>query len=96
MLQGYVSFISEGWGGRASDKCVESKSGLIKKLLQSDIVLADPGFNIDEPIQELLRFLYSTTKKCSVKEIDSTRSIVNVRFHVKRLIGNLRQKYTMS
>ena len=42
-----VSFISEGWGGRASDKYI-TKFGFIKNLLPGDIVLADCGFNIDE------------------------------------------------
>ena len=45
-----VSFISEGWGGRASDKYITTKSGFIKNLLAGDIVLVDRGFNIDELI----------------------------------------------
>ena len=48
--QGSVSFISEGWGGRASDKYITTKSGFIKNLLPGDIVLADRGFNIDDLI----------------------------------------------
>ena len=44
--QGTISFISKGWGGRASDKCVTENSGFLSKLLPGDVVLADRGFDI--------------------------------------------------
>uniref|UniRef100_A0A8C5EQN9 THAP-type domain-containing protein n=1 Tax=Gouania willdenowi TaxID=441366 RepID=A0A8C5EQN9_GOUWI len=46
--QGVISFISNGWGGRTSDKHITEQSGFLNKLLPGDIVLADRGFNIRE------------------------------------------------
>ena len=95
-----VSFISEGWGGRASDKYITTKSGFIKNLLPRDIVLADRGFNIDELIATVgasiqIPAFTKVKRQLSGKEVDSTRSIANVRIHVERIIGAVRQKYTM-
>lgn len=37
--QGTVSFISKGWGGRASDKFITEHCGLLNKLLPGDLVI---------------------------------------------------------
>ena len=43
--QGVVSFLSEAWGGRASDKFITEHSGFI-----SNLFLADRGFDIDDSV----------------------------------------------
>uniref|UniRef100_A0A3P9DFL2 THAP-type domain-containing protein n=1 Tax=Maylandia zebra TaxID=106582 RepID=A0A3P9DFL2_9CICH len=43
---GAISFISRGWGGRASDKHITERCGILQKLLPGDVVLADRGFDI--------------------------------------------------
>lgn len=96
--QGSVSFISEGWGGRASDKCITENSSFFNNLLPGDTILADCGFDIHDSVG-----LYAATikipaftkgkKQLEGIEVEQTRSIANVRIHVERVIGNIRKKY---
>ena len=97
--QGTVSFISEGWG-RVSDKHLTLHSGILKKLLPGDTVLADRGFDIQESVGLLWATLKMPTftkgkSQLSVIEVEQTRRIANVRIHVERVIGNIRQKFSL-
>ena len=70
------------------------------KLLPGDIVLADRGFDIADSVgmyQAKLHLPAFTRGKdqLSALEVEETRSIANVRIHVERVIGNVRQKYSI-
>ena len=98
--QGVVSFVSEAWGGRTSDKYLTEHCGILGKLLPGDVVLADRGFDISESVGTMQARLHipAFTKgkdQLSALEIEETRSIANVRIHVERVIGAVRQKYTV-
>ena len=98
--QGTVSFISEGWGGRVSDKHLTENSGLLDHLTPGDVILADRGFDIQESVG-----LFCSTikipaftkgkKQLSGIEVEQTRRIANVRIHVERVIGNIRKRYSI-
>ena len=48
--QGVVSYISQAWGGRVSDKYITENCGILSKLLPGDVVLADRGFDIADSV----------------------------------------------
>ncbi|XP_051244579.1 uncharacterized protein LOC127356656 [Dicentrarchus labrax] len=98
--QGSISFMSKAWGGRVTDKHLTEHSGFLDKLLPGDLVLADRGFTIEDSVglfcAELITPPFTRGKKqLSRKEIESAREISRVRIHVERVIGMLRQKYTI-
>ena len=98
--QGAVSFISRSWGGRTTDKHIAENCGLLEKLIPGDIVLADRGFNISESVglmcaEVKIPAFTRGKQQLSPFEIESTRSIARVRIHVERVIGLVRNKYTI-
>lgn len=98
--QGTISFVSKAWGGRVSDKQITQECGLLQLLLPGDLVLADRGFNIYELIgmQQAEAKLPSFTRgksQLSAKEVQDSRELAVVRIHIERLIGVIKQKYTI-
>ena len=96
--QGVVTFISEGWGGRTSDKHLTEKSGVLSNLLPGDIVMVDRGFNIEETVrfyQAELAIPSFTRGKAQLHpvEVEKTRQIASVRIHVERVIGLILRKF---
>lgn len=96
--QGVISFISQGWGGRTSDKHITENCSLLNNLLPGDVVLADRGFTISES----LGFHCATFKTPAFTKgvpqlhpctIEETRNIASVRIHVERIIGLTRSKF---
>ena len=69
-------------------------------LLPGDLVLADRGFNIYElvAIHQPEAKLPAFTKgkaQLSAKEVQDSRELAVVRIHVERLIGVIKQKYSI-
>ena len=98
--QGTVSFISDGWGGRTSDKYVTEHCSLLSNLVPGDTVLADRGFDISDSVGYYCSTLKTPAytmgrSQLSAIEVEQTRRIANVRIHVERVIGNIRKKYSL-
>ncbi|XP_065665541.1 uncharacterized protein LOC136086967 [Hydra vulgaris] len=93
---GSVSFCSEGWGGRVSDKQVTIQSGFLNILETGDLILADRGFRIEQEVATKGAILKvpAFTKgrsQLSAKEVNKSRQLANVRIHVERVIGRLKK-----
>ena len=84
--QGVTTFFSDSWGGRVSDN---RESGLLKKLLSGNILLADRGFDIAEEVGLMQASLEipAFTKglpQLSLVDIEKTRKLANLRIHIER------------
>ena len=95
-----MSFVSDTWEGRVSDKYLTEHSGILKKLLPGDVVLADRGFDIGDSVGMMQTRLHIPAfakgkNQLSALEVQETRDIANVRIYVERVIGNVRQKYSI-
>ena len=98
--QGSIAFISSGWGGRVSDVHLTENCGLLSKLLPGDVILADRGFTIEHSAgmycaEVKIPPFTKGKKQLSKLEVDSAHQLAQVRIHVERVIGVLRQKYSI-
>ena len=98
--QGVVSFVSDPWGGHVSDKYLTEHCGSLENLLPGDVVLADWGFDISDSVCMMQARLYipAFTKgkdQLSAMEVHETKTIANVQIHIERVIGCVRQKYSI-
>ena len=89
---GVVSFVSELWGGRVSDKAITSKCGIIES---GDNVMADRGFEIQELLEpkgvnlNIPPFL-GKRKQLTSREVTETRRIAELCIHMERAIGRIK------
>lgn len=93
---GVISFVSEVFGGRASDKAIVNASGILDKLLpQADAVMVDKGFAIDAECEERHIDLIRPPFACSERQMSQadalrTKSIAKARVHVERAIQRMK------
>ena len=66
-----ISFVSEAWGGRTSDKFLTENCGILKNLLPGDLVLADRGFTVHESVwfYMVLRLTYQLLQEEKISSI---------------------------
>uniref|UniRef100_X1Z3P6 DDE Tnp4 domain-containing protein n=1 Tax=Capitella teleta TaxID=283909 RepID=X1Z3P6_CAPTE len=92
---GLVSFISEAWGGRATDRHITQQSGFLNLIEANDTVMAGRGF----PIQENLLYRFakleipppsSGLEQMSAQNVMKTKRVANVRIPVERAINRLK------
>ena len=94
---GFVNFISRGYGGRASDLAITQDCTFLETLSQGKGVMADRGFKgIDRLSKKkkcsLIRppSVYGN-RKCSKKQVVKTRQIASLRIHIERVIRRIRE-----
>ena len=100
---GAINYISQCWGGRASDIQITRESGFAsgKYDMPGDQILADRGFTLQDDFaagscSELLTPVFTKGKsQLSAKEVEMSRKISSVRIHVERVIGLMKNRYTI-
>ena len=98
---GAITFLSQGYGGRATDKYIVKNSGFIHPNIHSpyDQVLADRGFDLKDEFaagcstESLIPSFTKNKKQLSAKEIETTRKIAHVRIHIERVIGQMKSRF---
>eukprot|EP00112_Aurelia_sp_Birch-Aquarium-sp1_P004893 Seg1553.3 transcript_id=Seg1553.3/GoldUCD/mRNA.D3Y31 product="hypothetical protein" protein_id=Seg1553.3/GoldUCD/D3Y31 len=92
---GYITYISDCYGGRATDQFICQNSGFYNLLEYGDEVMADRGFQIKE---DLLHHYCSLSippgargkSQMTAAECKKTKEVANLRIHVERAINRLK------
>lgn len=88
---GLITFVSNCYGGRASDMFITNTCGFLDLLEENDTILADKGFpGIICENKTLIIMPPFVDGKLTVEEIEQTYSIASVRIHVERSIQRLK------
>ena len=93
---GFVTYVSKLFGGRASDTFISQNSGFGEHLLPGDEVLADRGFTISDILPQGVKLTIPAftkghkDRRLPEESVTSTRRIANVRIHVERAIRRLK------
>jgi hypothetical protein len=92
---GVISFVSEAWGGRASDSHITINSGLLDLLDENDTVMADNGFLIEDALGKkkcklVIPPFRGATPQFTTDQVFDTQEIARRRIHVERSIGRVK------
>ena len=94
---GVITFVSELWGGRVSDKAIIQSSGLLELLEPGDNIIADRGFDLKDVLTpksitiNILSFLGNNRQQLCRTEVEQTRRIAGLQIHVERAMGRIKQ-----
>ena len=92
---GTISYLSEGWGGRTSDRHVVLASCFLDLIDPGDLILADRGFAISSDVLQRHATLEipppsSGWDQHVSDDVKKTKRIANKRIHVERAIGRMK------
>lgn len=93
---GQITFISELYAGRCSDKKIVRHCGLYDILEDGDAVMVDKGFNIEDDLNQrglkltIPPFLESK-QQFTPKQLTDNKSIAAVRVHVERAVRKVKE-----
>ncbi|CAN7993905.1 unnamed protein product [Ixodes pacificus] len=92
---GFIMYVSDVYGGRASDKYIVRHCGVEDHLQRGDEIMADRGFTLDAHLElqgVKLNMPAFTKGKSQLSELDVTRTrrIASLRIHVERAINRIK------
>ena len=105
--RGCISFVSDAWGGRASDRHITLNSSFLERVDPGDQIMADRGFLIREEVMMRRADLVIPPAAKGAQQMSAgdvkatTKEIANLRIHVERAIQRLKtltfriRKYTL-
>ena len=89
---GLVSYVSDAYGGSASDRQIVERSHLIDTMDPGDSVMADKGFDVQDlfapyDVTVNIPTFFRKRNKIASKTVLHDRKIASKRVHVERVIG---------
>ncbi|XP_037579368.2 uncharacterized protein LOC119462094 [Dermacentor silvarum] len=92
---GFIMFVSNAYGGRASDKFIIEESGFVDNLSEGHVIMADRGFSLSNSMKEkgvkLNMPAFSRGKlQFTEGEATASRRISHLRIHVERAINRIK------
>lgn len=92
---GVISFVSEGWPGKTSDRLLTIESGILDLLDENDSVMADKGFTIKDVLEKKKCKLNippfrGSSPQFTTDQIFETQEVASLRIHVERSIGRVK------
>ena len=92
---GLISYVSKGYGGRASDKYIVEDSGFLQLIEPYDQIMADRGFKIRDLLVNVQASLTippstRTALQMSKQDVKATSRIANVRIYVEQAINRIK------
>ncbi|KAK4884907.1 hypothetical protein RN001_001178 [Aquatica leii] len=92
---GLITYVSNGYGGRMSDKAIFNSENIIAKLDPGDAIMVDKGILIKNECQQhfikLIRPPYLRNRtQFSKEDAQTTASIAKARVHVERAIQRIK------
>lgn len=91
---GAVTFVSDLYAGRFSDKKITLESGIYGLLESGDSIMADRGFDLQDDLPEGVSLnippFLSGKSQLTLQEENETRRIASLRVHVERAIGRIK------
>lgn len=93
---GAISFLSECWGGRASDKYITINSGILDKINPGDVILADRGFLVADYFAAkganlVVPNYVKGKKQLTHQQVIRSKKISNIRIHIERVIKQMKR-----
>jgi len=94
-LTGSVTFISNVWDGKVSDRYIMENCGILEKLIVGDVLITSNGKNDDDPegfsCAEVIVPAYQDGKKqlAEMKSID----VPKIRVHINQILSGFKKQY---
>lgn len=92
---GYISHVSDLWGGSVSDHMIVEQSGLLELLEPGDAIMVDKGFRLNDLPPgvrvHIPAFRKPQEPQMSEEDVSHTRQVASARVIVERVIGRVKQ-----
>ena len=93
-LAGAVTFVSDLYAGRSSDKQITKDCGILDLVEEGDSIMADKGFEIADDLPKGVTLNISPflrgNNHLSIEDETETLRISSVRIHVERVISRIK------